>query len=117
MKATAIGFSQYGDIDVFETKEIDVHVNALNNMLVKVERIGLNPVDAFIRSGNMSGGKPLTRFQVLSGEVQGEIVDFDATNGLQDHIAYKLPFTLEGVKEAHTLLESSRKSGKILLIV
>jgi NADPH:quinone reductase len=78
MKATAIGFSQYGDIDMFETKEIDVHVNALNNVLVKVERIGLKPVDAFIRSGNMSGGKPLTRFQVLGGEVQGEIVAFDA---------------------------------------
>lgn len=75
MEATAIGFSAYGDVDVFEAQQINVQVNHLKNILVKVEHIGVNPVDAFIRNGNMSGGKSLNRFTVLGNELQGEIVE------------------------------------------
>lgn len=74
VKSKAIGFSSYGSSDVFEEKEVVLPLNTTNNVLVKVERVGINPVDAFIRSGKMSGGRPLNGFQVLGSEVQGEIV-------------------------------------------
>ncbi len=61
MEATAIGFSSYGDVDVFEAQQLNVQVNHLKNVLVKVEHIGVNPIDAFIRNGNMTGGKVIVR--------------------------------------------------------
>ncbi len=43
------------------------------------------------------------------------LFDFYNQHGLKLEIAYKLPLNLEGVKEAHRLIVSSRKSGKIIL--
>lgn len=83
MEATAIGFSAYGDVDVFEAQQVNVEVNHLKNVLVKVEHIGVNPVDAFIRNGNMSGGRALNRFTILGNELQGEIVElYEPIDGL-----------------------------------
>lgn len=74
IESKAIGFDKYGDVDVLEERQIQLDLNSTNNVLVKIERVGVNPVEAFIRSGNMSRpGQQPAGFQVLGGEVQGEI--------------------------------------------
>lgn len=45
------------------------------------------------------------------------LFDFYEKHGLADQIAYTLPFTVDGVKEAHRLLEGTRNSGKIIFKV
>ena len=47
--------------------------------------------------------------------VMEALFDFYNQHDLKLEIAYKLPLNLEGVKEAHRLIVSSRKSGTIIL--
>lgn len=68
------GFDHYGDADVFEERHQTIQTDENQPILVKIERIGINPVEAFVRSGKMSAGRPISGFNVIGGEVQGEII-------------------------------------------
>ncbi len=69
------GFDSYGDVDVFEEREETIELTEKKNILVKVERVSVNPIDINSRKGLMANGKPLNRFRVLGNELQGEIVE------------------------------------------
>ena len=43
------------------------------------------------------------------------LFDFYEKHGLELKVAYELPFTLDGLKEAHRLFEGEKKAGKIIL--
>ncbi|WP_430612508.1 NADP-dependent oxidoreductase [Enterococcus sp. DIV0876] len=73
INAHAIGFDHYGSPDVFEERDRLLKLNSENNVLIKIERAGINPVDTMYRDGSMSGGRPLRLFQVLGSEVSGII--------------------------------------------
>lgn len=72
--AKAIGFDRFGDVDVFEERTEEIALNSTNNVLVKVKKVGINPVEAFVRSGKMSRSAAPAQFQVLGNEVVGEVV-------------------------------------------
>ncbi|MGX7030401.1 NADP-dependent oxidoreductase [Vagococcus zengguangii] len=74
IEAKAIGFDHYGGLDVLEERNILVEISSLHDVIVKIERAGVNPVDTMFRSGGMSGGRPLDHFWIPGSEVQGEIV-------------------------------------------
>lgn len=74
IQVNAIGFERFGDVTVFEERTTEIPLNASNNVLVQVKKVGVNPVDAFIRSGKMSRSAAPAHFHVLGNEVVGEIV-------------------------------------------
>lgn len=78
IKTTAFGFTTYGGPEVFEEREIEIPFNEERNVLVKIERIGINPANAKVRTGELVFGKKTEGFQVIGGETQGEIVDLYA---------------------------------------
>lgn len=76
-KGKAIGFDHYGEVDVFEERDLIFELTDKKPILIKVERAALNPVDISIRKGLLANGKPLNRFRVLGNEVQGEVIALD----------------------------------------
>lgn len=75
VKSLALGFNQYGTIDVFEEQVIDVNLSEKTDVLIKVERVSVNPVDISIRKGAMAKNKAPKNFRILGNEFQGEIVE------------------------------------------
>lgn len=75
VRSLALGFNQYGTIDVFEEQLIDVNLSEKTDVLVKVERVSVNPVDISIRKGAMAKNKVPKNFRILGNELQGEIVE------------------------------------------
>lgn len=69
------GFNQYGNVDVFQEKELDVTLTEKKTVLIRVERTSVNPFDIAARSGQFAKNKPLETFKVLGNEVQGEVVE------------------------------------------
>ena len=74
VEGKAIGFEQYGGLEVLEEKHLNFELSELHDVMIKIERAGVNPVDTMFRSGAMSGGRPLDHFWIPGSEVQGEIV-------------------------------------------
>lgn len=56
----AVQFDHYGDLDVLETREIDVRDPGAGEVRVEVHAAGVNPGEAAIRSGAMAGEFPAT---------------------------------------------------------
>ncbi|MFW7394805.1 alcohol dehydrogenase catalytic domain-containing protein, partial [Vagococcus fluvialis] len=75
VKSLALGFNQYGTIDVFEEQVIDVNLSEKTDVLIKVERVSVNPVDISIRKGAMTKSNAPKNFRILGNEFQGEIVE------------------------------------------
>lgn len=75
VEAKVFGFEQFGDIDVLKEKDTIVQLSPKKDVLVRVERVGINPVDTVIRSGGMSDQASPDKFTVLGSELQGEIID------------------------------------------
>lgn len=73
-KIKQFGFDKFGKENVFEEREVSGTLSEKKNVLIKVERIGINPVDALIREGRMSDEVRPEGFVVLGSEVQGEVV-------------------------------------------
>ncbi|MDT2864372.1 NADP-dependent oxidoreductase [Vagococcus carniphilus] len=88
------GFERYGDVDVFEEKEATFELTDKKNVLIKVERASVNPIDITTRKGLLAKGKPLERFRVLGNEVQGEIIelsDSDSQFSVGDKVIALVP--------------------------
>ncbi|MGX6962323.1 NADP-dependent oxidoreductase [Vagococcus xieshaowenii] len=74
IEGNAIGFDHYGSVEVLEERLVKVAMSDLHDVIIKIERAGINPVDTMFRSGAMSGGRPLDHFWIPGSEVQGEVV-------------------------------------------
>lgn len=68
-------FNKFGSEDVFEEIETKLSLSDTKDILVKVERVGINPVDTMHRSGVLSSDKSPNSYIVLGSELQGEIID------------------------------------------
>lgn len=68
-------FNKFGDIDVFEEVLLPVELSNTRDVRVKVERVGINPVDSMMRSGSMSNTSKPDGYLVLGSELQGEVTE------------------------------------------
>lgn len=68
-------FNRFGDVDVFEEVLLPLELSNTRDVRVKVERVGINPVDIMIRSGNMTSADRPDDYIVLGSELQGEITE------------------------------------------
>lgn len=73
-------FNKFGGPEVFEERFFDISLSPSRDVLVSVERIGINPVDTMIRSGEMSRNSNPEGYVVLGSELQGEIIDLYDTS-------------------------------------
>jgi NADPH:quinone reductase-like Zn-dependent oxidoreductase len=104
--STVIAFSRYGEPDVLTETQAEVPAPGPGQVLVRVRAVGVNPVDAKIRSGMMDGIMPV-EFPVIPGwDVAGvvtaagdgtaaavgdEVFGVAATGGYRDYALLERP--------------------------
>lgn len=73
----AVLFKKYGGIEVLKYETIDVPIVTENQVLIRVKYASVNPVDWKVRNGiaRVLTGlmKPKSKFQILGGDIAGEI--------------------------------------------
>lgn len=69
----AVIFAEYGDPSVLEVVETERPEPGPGQVRVAVRAAGVNPIDVKLRSGSMSGGKPLAGPRRLGFEVSGVV--------------------------------------------
>lgn len=69
----AVIFAEYGDPSVLEVVETELPEPGPGQVRVAVRAAGVNPIDVKLRSGSMSGGKPLAAPRRLGFEVSGVV--------------------------------------------
>ncbi|MBD2895019.1 Zinc-type alcohol dehydrogenase-like protein [Actinomadura sp. RB99] len=69
----AVIFAEYGDPSVLEVVETERPEPGPGQVRVAVRAAGVNPIDVKLRSGSMSGGKPLAAPRRLGFEVSGVV--------------------------------------------
>ncbi|MCQ9132165.1 NADP-dependent oxidoreductase [Streptomyces hilarionis] len=80
----AIVFDAFGGTDVLHETEIDVPEPGFGQVRVRVQAVGVNPVDGKIRSGVMEAIFPTTLPAVPGGEIAGVV---DAVGEGVEHLA------------------------------
>lgn len=73
------GLDTFGNIDVLKEFVLPIDFSNSNDVLVKIERIGVNPVDALIRSGSLSNTPKPDSPVILGKELQGEIIGMNVS--------------------------------------
>ena len=78
----AVVFESYGGPDVLQVVEVPRPEPEPGQVRVRVTAAGLNPFDTKVRSGAMSGGKPLTRRRRIGTDFVGVIDGFGGHSDL-----------------------------------
>lgn len=77
--------------------------------------LGLNSLPDITSYPNMTAFFMEKTTEMKDKDAMTYLTHFYETHGLELKTAYELPFSLEGLKEAHELFEGTKKSGKIIL--
>ncbi|MBC1500719.1 NADP-dependent oxidoreductase [Listeria weihenstephanensis] len=71
----ALGFTKFGEPEVFEELELPKPKASEKGVLIKVQAVGINPYDALLRAGTMQKIRPL-EFPIVPGsDIVGKIVE------------------------------------------
>lgn len=78
----AVVFESYGGPDVLDVVDVPLPEPGPGQIRVRVTAAGLNPYDSKVRSGAMSGGKPITRPRRVGTDFAGVIDGFGGHSDL-----------------------------------
>eukprot|EP01039_Chlorochromonas_danica_P010221 gene10221-11313_t len=74
-RVRAFGIRAYGGVDKLEELTIPLQPLQGREIRVKIEAVGLNPVDTIVRNGYFSNGKELEQTLILGYDGAGEVVE------------------------------------------